>query len=181
MRLEPDTKIHLACAPVGQRYGMDFVMLRADVNPPRLEATDGRILAVVPVEFDDDEEATSALIPAADLAEVYKGRTSEARSLSSNGHVTLRRGPITLTSGGATSDTAPFPRTQAILDGSEEPAVTVRLDVSLLQRLAKAIGAEAVTLRIPANSERGCVTKPIKVEGDKGYGAIMPILEDFEG
>src|SRR6185295_115578 len=135
-----------------RRCSMDAVRFEAKPEP-RMIATNGSILAIVPVTLDEGETVPDdALLDTGALKAAHKakgGRRWEGASLHLNGKATATD------AAGAPSfefKTGEFPRIDAVIPPEGKGAVRVTLSASLLYDLAVAMGAneERVTLEIQA-------------------------------
>lgn len=196
MKLLPGAKVHEAANKTAGRWMMDHVRIRvAEDGQPVLEATDGRAFMVkVPARWMAVGEAEAwpkgeeLLVPRDALAELWKGRADEERHILVHRpqggvpELVLRRGSMELKVLAHVGEFAPaagqrFP--------AYEARTTVSFDVEALLKIAKASGAEAVTLEIPPAGELGVVRGAILVraldERHRRNGAVaglMPIVEE---
>jgi len=165
MKFSSACKIHKACAKAGSRYAMNHVRFEGG----NLIATDGRMLAIVPVE--DAEEDAEGFIPKEAFNDACKVRP-EAR-IDANGTVEVhtRLGRVSM----ARPEEGEFPRFEAIMRDTATDAASVTLNDRMLWDLAQALGA---------GDENNCVTlsirdktSPVIVETRNGSGAIMPVAK----
>lgn len=162
----PLTKIELACEKKANRYILNAV--KYDVEGKRIIATDGYIVAVVPVEVEDGD--VSCLIP---VNAVTAMRKAKLPKVTLNGHVRI---DSTDGSQEFTFVTGQYPNVDAAMPSGEDYAgePTITLDAEQLLRLAKAIrsgDSAAVSLWIKDASS------VVLVRGGKeseAFGAIMP-------
>ena len=150
----------------------------------RIAATDGKILAVLPVECEDGE--VSGYVSAEALKAARKGKLPEAE-IHCNGALQVQ--------GGATfprmdSETFKFPKIDAVIVPPNEEIhgcqrVRLVINTALLSRLAEALGSDAVVLELQAEeSTRGplglVVNRPIRVEPtSEGHGDHLPCAGAF--
>lgn len=198
MELNHKQKIHEAA---GKERHLDVVQVTADdIGRRVLRATDGRILAVVPCEGGCEDGFRcdgSELIHRDGFVEVLKGKKGERRELvllevDGEKSPTLFRGTTTIR-GQLVEDGRSFPKVEQVLRPDRPSDFTVTLNAEYLLRLVRALGADAITLRIPTEVDRGVredrqVDMPVKVvahEGDEhamrpsgAYGVIMPVVID---
>jgi len=208
MIIPANCKIESAACPDSVRFVLTEpyldVQTAADgARTGQLVATDGMIMAIVPVVL--DEHDTSGWVGIAPLQAARKSAGSKrptelvANSAAQFAGCTMPRSsvwppavaPVILP-----GDTAPippnFPNWRQVLVPSSSDDILVTFDMALLVRLAKAIGAEAVTLAIPRNAfetptvdhpDRNpnavCGAMAVRPAGDaKGSGAhgvLMPM------
>lgn len=173
---------------VGRRY---LTNVRVDVAMGLAEATNGKILARVPVDVDPGEGSQlprggSVLVPA-DLARTAwtKGVVrGYIYAIGGNGSAEL----ATNTKGGgqvrATIPDETFPDTKSMIPDSGGDDLILDLDARLLARLAKALGTERLTMRFRLSGFVGGgrmgekrYVQGIRVESDDGggVGVIMPL------
>lgn len=130
-------------------------------------ATDGYILAVRPVHSMD---GVTALIP----AEVAK-KTAKATWLEivpgDNGMVTVRDGSTVYACPSSGHNPDFYPKWQQFIPKTDRQLTEIRINAVYLKRLADAITTDGIlTLHIPEEEY-----SVIRVDGDEGYGAIMPV------
>lgn len=172
MKLNRDYKLERAASTDGTRLAIQNIYIGHEKGPdtPTVAvATNGRIMAIVPVEIADENElglvSPEALIRARKLAK--KNAESE---LILNGDIrfvdesSLPR-PIQ-------EQTGNYPTWQVVAP-TAEPKFKIRLDVHLLLALAEALGA---TNRKPfVTLEMSDELSPIRVTTDGvGRGILMP-------
>lgn len=135
-------------------------------------ATDGKILAVVPVNTWSGEKGTRIHRMA-----IKNGR-SDAKGQTSI-DLSLNR---TTTRENITGDVHALPEinrlpnvSPLLPDRTKTPALRIALDLRLLNRLAEAIGSEELILEFQGPKDAVCVS-PFKGEGNDGaFGIIMPM------
>lgn len=185
-----DRKYEVVKVPPKQpgRYAMQHLHL--NVERKTLTATDGRVLAIVPVQL--DEHDATGLVPVDALKAAFKTppanlRKQDQARVEANGCV------VAHIEGGKLESVRPggdFPRYEAVIDrdlfGASD-TLKIGLNANLLFALAQALGAEdgAVTLYVKPrenhsnawNGERQYI-RPIGVKAHKSpdaVGCIMPI------
>lgn len=184
MKLRHSQKVHEATSKYPGRYAMNCVQLRlAFGGKPELVATDGRILAVVPVELTGTSDPNDGfeggeLIARDTFVELMKGRKTEERSLIRNVHKDIigRRGELSLKARLGEGD---FPKVDQLVPEERDDDITFTFDVEFLVRIAKATGAEAITLRIPSKmpDEPGHVTPPHEtVDWDRQVATPVKVI-----
>lgn len=174
MRL-PESKIESAASQLESRY-----MLRAvkfDAEGKRMLATDGHILAIVPVETNDND-CTGVLsletIAAARLAQ------KQSKSIPINLHV---NGKATIEAPGEIKIEHPlmegkFPKCDEVVPKFEGPC-TIAFNVDLLLRLADALKQKETGKHIKPRIVQLWIkdresTVLVKIRGSEGIGVIMP-------
>ena len=140
---------------------------------PRAIATDGKILAVVPCELQHDDKGERIAIKA--LKESRKAGGSKAE----HAFIGLE------TSHSVAAGGAQYPVTQhrppvmdRIVPGDNRaPAIVkIRLDASLLLRLAKALGSQHDRVSLEISGEADVViVRPMGENCDEAFGLIMPV------
>lgn len=163
----PVAKIELAAAKDGSRYTINSVQF--DAQKKRMIATDGHILASVPVETETNDH--TCLIPLAAIAKIRKmGSKIMAANVECNGKITARD----LDSSAVFEyGEGPFPNWEAVVP-AEAPA-TICINFQLLNRLAQALGANpdrpTITLHVKDASSAVRVTCEANPDA---IGVIMP-------
>jgi hypothetical protein len=165
----PSTKIEAVCGKKDAREFLNHVHLdRNDYGQSRLMATDGHILAVKPVEVDNED--TSGAIPAEALK---RTRDICGKHLQ----------PFMLVNGACkTIDKAEFPRPDCKMPDYRRVARqfkysgrSVILDAKQLKQLADALnedGSARVEIMLNVDENGANLVKPMR---GKGYGLVMPI------
>jgi len=203
VKVDKRYKIHEASTKEAGRYAMHNVSLEIPregdptldgaERPGILAATNGRILAVLPVDLDETD--TPGLVPreAFELAckTPSKGHTVKAPGIASvevNGGVVVRSVPGRFEGLDRVDDCGEFPQWRAVLPPDE--GIRIAFNPQLFFQLLKAIGADkaaSVTLTLSAE---GTGSSPIRVQGREligdtnatrtleGIGVIMPITVD---
>jgi hypothetical protein len=174
MQIESNYKLEKAVATTDRcRPSIENVLICKDGKHPVAVATNGRIMAVVPVEIDDDRE----------LGLVSPEALKRARKAG----VSLRCPPTIILNGDARfldgsslprpdqADCGQYPKWEQIakMEDERKPAFTVSLDPKLLLDLAEAVGWEkghAVTLAVSDSVSAIVVT----TAHSKGRGYLMP-------
>ena len=174
MKISRTAKIETAVEPKGKRFpnrtALQNVYLDREESQAKLIATDGRILAIVPVEAKEGE--SGFISPEAlKAARKLKGDVEVA----CNGHLALLDGmqfPKPDVSG-------VFPQWRKVLPQAQGETLRIGLNPSLLLRLSEAIGAETVELTIDLSNPDGAihvaVGKTASDENRDNAGVIMPV------
>ena len=186
MWIPRNAKIEAAVCPDQFRYGLTHIRVDCQGPSPVLVATNGNILAVVPVELEPGD--TEGDLPAAVVAEARKacGRKVERFSVKANGHIeyATKVGTVTL----PRKEFGRFPDWRSVVPDADRLTVgpskdfRVGIDPSLLLSVSEAIGAGRVELRF------GGALDPILVypcagphndtaewRAPKAWGIIMPV------
>ena len=170
MKLSLRYKIESACStdPLQSGGVLQRMALDCSTDQPVLVATNGRILAVVPVTAEREEAGfvTGEALKAARKATPKKAETME---LLCNGSLAVPNGPTFP----RPNDGLQFPRWQAVVP-TDAPVMTIALDVTLLARLAEALGTKTVILEI-SHPNHAVRVKPYR-PSESAYGVIMPMM-----
>ena len=157
MIIDKNIKIHEAASTDETREVINQIQVERRGNtvnddgtiPARAIATDGRIMAVVPMELDDHdtgilESETGRMIPAAAWKSAVKGRKSVEGYLGLNGgiEVATQPGPPEMTVGYAPCDGSIYPNWRQVIPDGHTGRATLTINPDLLVRLARAIGVE---------------------------------------
>lgn len=157
------------CTGSGDRYSIDGCSVVEHRGKHYIAATDGKMLSMVACEVEAYDHP-GGVYPSQAFATARKQSVGQLAKIALNGKATVQ-------AGGATQEWSPmddrFPDVCAVVNDAQKDAVktvTVSLNADLLADLQKALGAGAVTLRIPVDNE----STPIVVEhcnAGKGKGA----------
>lgn len=153
-------------------------LTNARLDGSRLLSCNGKALAVVPVER--DEEDIDGPVSQEALKAATKGPAKVQASIVANG--ALKVDGISFP---RPEETGVFPRVDAIIPDPDSLPYSVTLNAKMLYELAQAIGTEQVTLRFATATEGdqiGSVITALKVEPDPqsdggtngAFGIIMP-------
>lgn len=168
----PAAKIELAGSQEGSRYTLQAVKL--DVQEKAMIATDGHIMAYVPVQVEpEDHSALIGLDVMKQLRAIKKQQKVGEPEVRTNGKIEVTslnsKSEFPLTEG-------QFPNWQAVKPAMTGPA-TIGIDAALLLRLAQALNGEATNKQAivklwikDANSAVG-----VQVSDSQAWGAIMPV------
>lgn len=180
MILNHDQRIFESASKEPGRYAFHGVLFRTEGDVTTATATDGKQLVRIEVTLDADEELPEdgALLDGRDLKAGW-GRGKQTRTLRLEGGTwTLRNGATSTEISVIDGD---FPNVEAVIPA---PSSTRRMsfDVRILARMAKAAGADSVTLEVP-EFKSGQVKGPIRVtlretESGEQMGVLMPITVD---
>lgn len=181
MKLHKNIKIESAASKDAARHVIGETYLDITDGKGQLVATDGRILAAVPVEIEPGDVAGYVSAACLKAARKLSGRSDTAR-VGLNGVASFADGStMPRTVDNANSQ---FPNwRQVVAAPYETPAMVIRFDALLLWNLAQAMGTQGVCLTIAAPD------KPIQVSPnscgpfgdtlrpacDDARGVIMPI------
>ena len=180
------------CSNEATRYAIQGPALVTHNGSDYLAATDGRVLSMVTAQVEGD--VAGNLTGGGNAVAMARETIKEAGKGGSKGRAIVRVAEGKATAGEMTMPLVEtkFPDGDGVLhDRSKADEVRITLNASLLAKLAKGLGAEAVTLHVKA-TERALdgVTidagGPIFVEvatvkgngsTDGSFGAIMPLTD----
>lgn len=193
MKIPKRLETHLAAGPSGGDMQLD--VLRVSDDGKHIEATDGIIVARVPLGGDSVRaEAGEELVPGAVLeprawAEAARGSTGEGTlrlQFGAQAACSAEGKPSLLFPPPAQRGEAERPPIDSCLRLAQEdlaagPSVDLIVDAEALYRLSRALGArEGLRLRIPVQRGQapafGLVVEP--AEGGGASGVLMPISRE---
>lgn len=166
MKIDNRYKIQKAVSMDETRYSIQNPLLVRDKKGKgRLVATNGRIMAIVPVELDKRDRAGN--VP---LAPIVETQGKEPTELIINGKARLTKGDVV----------TEYPRPEGQFPSWEQvqpkgkPVFEIHIDPALLLELARALGTrhgEGVTLKFRPGDNT-----PVEVEGyGEAHGLLMPM------
>lgn len=174
MKIHKDCKIELAASRDQTRYSITEPYLDM-TKEPVMVATNGAIMAVVPVETEEGD--ASGFV----TGEALKAERKAKLGMLCNGELKVAGGPTF-----SRPDNGAFPNWRTVLpDKDREVVFQVGINVKMLWELCQAIGCETAQLEF-ANSEDGIIVKPTSVNSRNtmhtsklaanpdAYGVIMP-------
>jgi hypothetical protein len=189
MLIPKRNRIYKAASNTQTRYQIRDVFLDlSDTDNPVAVATNGRFLAVIPVE--DAGEDTGGVIPreAFELASKGRNRADGKTKMTCNGSAIVSRDDGSTVEYPREDDIGAnghgFPDYKVVLnDTGTTYAATVTLNIEYLYRLADALGCVAgkeklITLDIPCEDDRH---KPVRVtvpDVPFAKGVLMPVNKD---
>lgn len=148
------------------------------VQGGRAIATDGKILASVPIETEEGEDVEERKIP----LEALKAARKASGKLWPDMLLTFTETHCQILGGASFPlhhTELRAPRVAEIISAKlekEEATFSVTLDVDLLKRLSEALGAEALTLHFKdSNSIVTVIPSDHKNAENKSFGLLMPI------
>ena len=180
IKLDPTQRIFEAAAKEANRYAMHVVRLDLENGLARLSATDGRVLAMIEAEFegdwprDDAGEPTVFLLDARALKAGWKGGATRPKFLVLEEGVWTLEAPtpsVKIRTEIPVVD-GDYPNTDAIVPDSSETDNRVTLNIAYLASLAKATGAETITLVFPSGFPEGPAGAGTR---KKGYGSPVVV------
>lgn len=180
MEVDKGYKLHKATATDVSRFGFDNIMV--DPARERACATNGKLLAVIPITTDDAEKNVDPFgVSAEAWKTLVKGSTRTPATLNvldDSVHVinkVLTVFPVV--------DMQDLPKCDSIIKSMPAPTsdtIRIGLNPKFLHLLADALGTDTVTLEVTPD-HNGTVKTMVKVhpsaDDDHGqYGVIMPIV-----
>ena len=144
----------------------------------RAIATDGRMLASVPIETEEGEEVEGMRIP----VDALKAARKATLKLFPDSTLTLTEKSASVLSGASFPVLHPevvLPKVAEIVSAKlekEEAAFCVTLDIDLLKRLSEALGTEKITLCF--KDDKSVITvlpSGLENRDNKSFGLLMPI------
>lgn len=181
MKFDKKHKVFAAASREDSRYNIGSILFERDDDGARLVATNGRILAVVPVEDADGD--VPGMISQDAIREAVKARTNaqpDAQVLLPDEKVAK----VMMKHGGLAEHSRPdetsFPEWKAVLPKAKNP-VSITLSARYLRDLADALGVAGDGITLTFDLQNGKIDGglPVRVDasspGNHSYGAIMPI------
>lgn len=167
----PNTEIEQAASTEKSRYTLSAVKL--DVTNKRMMATDGHILAIVPVEVSETDHDGLLTIDSIKQARKMHKSAKNISEMAVNGKFIVKAGSQQAE---FELETGQFPNADAVIPKFAGPA-TITLDVEKLMRLAKAIkeknyGGERIVSLWIKDANSGILVKGSD-DGD-ALGVLMP-------
>lgn len=175
MKIDKSSKLELCAAKVDARYAMKNLYLETDgPNGPRLCATDGRTLAVVPVELEEGDEAGLVSVDALKIARQGAGHGKARIECNKSLRAWGKRGPLTFER--PSEGNFPDIRAPDLLSTEEAPkGLKIRLNAKLLYNIAQAFGADEVELTIPTDKDKPVFVRGLMQAIPDAVGLLMPI------
>lgn len=147
-----------------------------DVDRGMLVATDGYMVAAVPVELAIDDASGAVPVEAIQIARNDQGKRPSAE-ISANGTVSVAAHGNRVEFERFSPEKG-FPDWQKIVDAQGKPVFSIALNPTLLKQLAEAIGGAngGVRLDVYAGERQPIRVTPLGVARELGArGALMPI------
>lgn len=171
MRINKTVKIEAAVEPKGKkslnRTAIQNVYLDREDSQAKLVATDGKILAIVPVGAKEGE--SGCISP-----EALKAARKLGGEIAVNEFLTVADGTQF-----PKPDGGMFPKWRQVLPQPKGQTLTIGINPSLLMRLAEAIGAETVQLTIDIDNPYSAIHvgmgKTLHNDNQHNSGVIMPV------
>jgi hypothetical protein len=181
MKIKKSYKLEEACSTDATREGICEPWIEANGESaklvvgigPRAIATDGKILAVVPCELQHEDTGNRIAIKA--LKESRKAGGSKAE----HAFIGLETSHSVATGGAQypVCQYAPPHMAHIVPDENRAPAIAkIRLDASLLLRLAKALGSQNDRVLLEISGEGDVIiVRPMGENCHEAFGLIMPV------
>jgi hypothetical protein len=159
------------------RYALDTAKLEIEDGKGTLVVTDGRALAILPVELSPGDEP--GLIPGEAFGQLEEEVDEDGFEYPTDREFIVSNGCAKIVRDEKNAPTE-FPNWRAVVPAPDAPAaVEFAICPRLLHMLARAMGTNGVRLRVPLPGADGQVRSPIRVDGPGGaVGSIMPMLND---
>jgi len=172
MRINKLHKIEAACSKDENRPGI----VQPFIQNGRAIATDGKILASVPIQTTEGEEVEDKRIP----IDALKAARKATLKMTPNATLTLGDKNCTLPNGASYPVLYPeqegrLPKVAEIVSAKlnrEDAAFSVTIDLALLERLSEAIGCEKVTLCF---KDAKSIITVLPYDANGAFGLIMPM------
>lgn len=182
MKIHKNIKIELACSKDATRRAISEPYLSIAGSEANLVATDGKIMAMIPVEL--SERDAEGFVSGACLAVARKAlpRGGEVAEITVNGQAVTSTG-ISMPRAGNAGDSQ-FPNWRQVVPSDDAtPLVTIGVDAKLLWQLAQAMGCQSVAIAIKDPCSPFVVTPtPVGRHSDAAQpvcmgarGLIMPV------
>jgi hypothetical protein len=181
MKIKKSYKLEQACSTDTAREGICEPWIETNGESatlvtgigPRAIATDGRILAVVPVELQHEDKGERIAIKALKESRKAGGPKTE------HAFVQLEKS-YSIATGGAhypVTQVAPPHMVNIVPGENRAPVIAkIRLDASLLLRLARALGANHDRVLLEISDEKDVViVRPMGENCDEAFGLLMPV------
>lgn len=173
MKIDKKYKIENACSTDTSRYILNSVRIEGEGTAAQAIATDGRMMAIIPVELQEGDRTEVNISPKAfAVSRKVCGKLSQYR-IELNGSAKVSGGEGEQSFGYVEGN---YPNWQQVIPKKYTKSKKISFDMKLLFALWKAIGGEAasqnkVILELSENT-----TDPILVatEGD-AKGILMPL------
>jgi hypothetical protein len=173
MKINKHAQVELCASNEATRHVITFAYLDTqDEGAPKLVSTNGRMMAVVPVEMEEGDDSGFITVESLKAARKAAGSRSKESQLKANGNLTLPNGQSFPR---PSKDDMQYPNWRQVVPAADrESKFRIRLDAELLFKLAKAIsgnGDAHVTLEF-GSDERDVIKVTGTLPG--GYGVLMP-------
>ena len=141
---------------------------------PALVATDGQIIACIPVLEVEDQDS-GGMLPVEALKAATKGKSDDNARLTANCDVKVTNGESTTTFKRPVE--GEFPKLEGIIPSSNDCEFAFRFSASLIARLSKALGSDTLEFKVKTD-DRNRVTGTTRVEvpDSAAFGAIFPVV-----
>lgn len=175
MKIDKSSKLELCAAKVDARYAMRNLYLETDgPNGPRLCATNGCTLAVVPVELEDGDEAGLVSVDALKIARQGAGHGKARIECNKSLRAWGKNGPLTFER--PSDGNFPDIRATDLLSTEEAPeGLKICLNAKLLYNLARALGEDEIALTIPTDKGKPLFVRGLNQAIPDAVGLLMPI------
>ena len=175
MKIDKKYKIEEAASSDKTRYAINCVRIDALNGSAKAIATDGKIMAIVPIELQDgDKSEVSLPCDAIKAARKAAGKVF-APQIKLNGHAVVEDGNG---SRAFNYNEDRYPNFAQVIPKESKPdeVYNISFDVKLLTRLWKALGGEdcrQAIVKLKIRKDDHCPME-VSVGDGQGYGIIMP-------
>ena len=178
MKIQKQCKIEKAASKDATREILNYILIDTQDGKSNAIATDGKMMAIVPVELcDGDDAGAERLLPAKALTEARKqAKQAKESTIELNGAAKMQDGMSFAVPAHMTE--TKFPNYRAVSKPAKEYK-TVCFNAKALYELSQAIGAigDKITLQIPIGDDVfGALVIEEKTTGARGI--LMPIREN---
>lgn len=182
MKLHKEAKIEAITTSDKQRIALREAFLDISPDGAKLIATNGKAMAVIPVEVSPDDHAGYVSKDVLKAARKAAGRLTDVQ-VALNGAAQLPNG-ITMPRDGEAKDSQ-FPNWRKVWPNFEgKPTVTLAIDAHMLAKLAEAMGTTGVKLTVCPQQEGESFVRPVLVSpcGSGDYSQrISPACPEAKG
>lgn len=175
MKVPRNAQVELCASDDPARYSINNLYLDTKIEGhPFLVATDGRMMAVIPVALEEGDEA--GFVTAESLKAARKLTTTKAEtiSLSANGSLKLANG-VAFPRPAEGGDNGTYPNWRAVLPDGKNRKFSVALDAELLVKIQRAMGASGVHLHFTDDVGPILVGPSSCKTEDSPFGVLMPM------
>lgn len=165
MKLRTKYKPELVCSKDGLRPKLNSPSLETVNGKKRIVATDGRRLAVIPVEAFSEESGTVPIKALEFARKNKKTPKQDSISINLNGKIEFENGWTM-----PAPEQLGFPDVEHVIP-KEDAKISLTLNAKILYDLARALGNEVITLNI---IDALCAIR-VTVPQDEAFGVIMPV------
>jgi len=181
MKLHKDIKIESVCSKDKARYAISEPYLDITDGNGTLVSTNGKALAVVPVDINEHDVAGYVCADGLKAARKAASKRGDAE-LTANGDIRLANGLAMPRTGNAGE--CNYPNWKAVIpDFTGKQTVSIAIDAAMLMDLAKAIGTQGVKLTFAVDDTGKPAGTAIKVTPTSAgvFGSVKPACDNAHG